>query len=278
MVDDLNISSLFLAHRRKVVKRAHTHQQLSVVDQFTLNFIFYINTDKPMPSYLTTHEWETIIAAMSDTYPIANATPDDRDTLYTFSKAAKKSINTAMTALPTTTTTEITKLLTNIAQKYDGLDDDDMNEDSFIKNRVDPIMSSFFMNERNIVISGCSTTLESSSMARKQFDPTLRGKMPDLTVSLKEEHATYDIIVMEVKPANVTNKDADLLKLGNMLKDSMDKLHKHGLTSDGVRVFGVLVEGYQCDLYVMLSRLEHTTPPSYMNKTKPSFISPVRLP
>ncbi|CAO3600843.1 unnamed protein product [Absidia cylindrospora] len=88
-------------------------------------------------------------------------------------------------------------------------------------------------------------------MARKQFDFTLRGKMPDLTVSLKEEHATYDITVMEVKPANVTNKDADLLKLGNMLKDSMDKLHKHGLTSDGVRVFGVLVEGYQCDLYVM---------------------------
>lgn len=32
------------------------------------------------------------------------------------------------------------------------------------------------------------------------------------------------------------------------------------------------------DDMVMLSRLGPTTPPSYMNKTKPSFISPVRLP
>ncbi|CAO3600831.1 unnamed protein product [Absidia cylindrospora] len=108
-----------------------------------------------MPSYLTTHEWETIIGAISDTYPIADATPDDHHTLYTLFKAAKKSINTAMTALSqqtsSTRTTQITKLLTNIAQKYDGLDDDDMNEDSFIRNRVDP---SFFKNERTSLSVG----------------------------------------------------------------------------------------------------------------------------
>ncbi|CAO3600814.1 unnamed protein product [Absidia cylindrospora] len=53
-----------------------------------------------------------------------------------------------MTAISqqTSTTTEITKLLTSIAQTYGGLDDDDMNED--------------FMNDRNISLAGAQKRYE----------------------------------------------------------------------------------------------------------------------
>ncbi|CAO3588380.1 unnamed protein product [Absidia cylindrospora] len=137
--------------------------------------------------------------------------------------------------------------------------------------------------------------------------------------------------MMKVKTPNGSTEDADLLKLTNMLKDAIDSMHANGLTSVGGRMFGVLVEGYRCDLYAMdldytfiyrlyklgtfyiprnrydfgclINLIEHlvtlrrlfdamvikchdeqvdllrcgvSTPP-YLQKTKPSFSSPVRL-
>ncbi|CAO3600826.1 unnamed protein product [Absidia cylindrospora] len=208
-----------------------------------------------------------------------------------------------------------------------------MNEDSFVKTRVDPIMLAFFKNEDDIVIDGCTTTLKSSDSCRKKFDPILRGKIPDMTVSVKLEDGINNLIIMEVKPPATTTDDADLLKMANMMKDAMDAMQSRDLDSLGGCVMGVLVEGYRCNLYIMdldytfiyrlykmgtfyiprdrydfdgLStliehmitlrrrfdymvakyhndrvtqlRVEASTPPRYMKKTKPSFLSPVCLP
>ncbi|CAO3588388.1 unnamed protein product [Absidia cylindrospora] len=81
----------------------------------------------------------------------------------------------------------ITKLLTNLAHKYNGLDISYTNEDSFINARVDPIISAFFKNEDDIFIEGCSTTLSSPATSRKRLDPCIRGKIPDWTISIMGE-------------------------------------------------------------------------------------------
>jgi hypothetical protein len=85
--------------------------------------------------------------------------------------------------------------------------------------------------------------LTCSSNSRKKFDPVLRGKIPDLSISIQRENTTNTIIIMEVKALYATKENADLLKLANMLKDSMDSMHTNGLTFVGGQVFGVLVEG-----------------------------------
>ncbi|KAI8335051.1 hypothetical protein BC941DRAFT_472346 [Chlamydoabsidia padenii] len=141
--------------------------------------------------------------------------------------------------------------LTNMARKYNGLCVDDMNEGTFVKSRVDPIMAAFFKNEDEIIIDGCSTTLASSETSRKRFDPSLRGKMVEITVSLKEENGITNLIIMEVKPPAKTKDDVDLLKTTNMMKNSMDCMHHKRLTSTGMCVMGIFVENYRHDLYVM---------------------------
>ncbi|KAI8327427.1 hypothetical protein BC941DRAFT_477538 [Chlamydoabsidia padenii] len=114
----------------------------------------------------------------------------------------------------------IRMLLTNLAQKYDGLRVDDMNEDTFVKSLVDPIMGAFFKNEDDNIIDGCSTTLANSETSRKKFDPSLRGKIADITVLLKDENQTKE------------KDDVNLLKLANMMKNSIDYMHNKGLTFD----------------------------------------------
>ncbi|CAO3600806.1 unnamed protein product [Absidia cylindrospora] len=141
-------------------------------------------------------------------------------------------------------------LLTNLGQKYDGVLIDVMNEDSFVKSRVDPVMGAFFKTEDDIIIDGSSTALASSAAARKKFDPYLRGKMADITVSIMEENVD-NLIIMEVKPPAKAKSDVDLLKMADMMKDSIDFMHSKGLDSIGLYVMGVIIEGYRCDLYVM---------------------------
>jgi hypothetical protein len=272
--------------------------------------------------------------------PIMEISESTRTFVQKFARTARTSTSLALDTLDDFTLDEkpatkkfIRTLLTNLAQKYDGLLVDDMNEDTFVKSRVDPIMAAFFKNEDDIIIDGCSTTLASSETSRKRFDPSLRGKMADITVSLKEENSINNLIIMEVKPPAKAKDDVDLLKMANMMKNSIDCIHTKGLTSIGLCVMGVIVEGYRCDLYVMdldntflyrlfklgtfyipvdrydfgrlpdliehmvtlrkcfddmvrkyqddvitQLRMSRSTPPQYMKKTKPSFISPIRIP
>ncbi|ORZ07147.1 hypothetical protein BCR42DRAFT_442852 [Absidia repens] len=243
--------------RRRVLQKATQKHILTISERMALNFIFIIDNDKPTPTFLTKNEWKHIIRTMNDMYPPTEISAPTRDMLYRFSKAAKKDMGLVLEVVQqlsidnlATVRTMITKLLNNIAQKYDGLNVECMKDDSFINARVDPIVSAFFSKTKGI---SPSTVVQRLWLAlqdqEKKFDPTLRGKIPDLSIPIKGEATINNIIIMEVKAPNASTEDADLLKLANMLKDSIDSMHKNCLTFVGLRVFGVLMEGHQCDLY-----------------------------
>jgi hypothetical protein len=83
----------------------------------------------------------------------------------------------------------------------------------------------------------------SSKKEREIFDPCLQGKVPDYSASLKNENELFDLFLMEAKPPIATVVDIDLLKMGNMLKNSLDCLYKSGLDHIDLSVFGLVIEG-----------------------------------
>ncbi|SAL98599.1 hypothetical protein [Absidia glauca] len=246
--DETNLSSIFMNQRRRVLQKATRNEILAISERMALNFIFLFDNDKPTPVFSTKNEWDRVTCTMKDIYPLAEISTPTRDMLYRFSKAAKQNMNSALEVVqqkidgePATTAT---KLLNNMyCPEIRWVELRMYGRRLFYNARVDPIISAFFKNEGDIIIDGCSTTLASSSNSRKRFDRTLQGKIPDLSISTITESTINNIFLMEVEAPNVYTEDADLLKLANMLKDSMDNMHGNGLDSSGGCVFGALVEG-----------------------------------
>ncbi|CAO3600847.1 unnamed protein product [Absidia cylindrospora] len=71
ILNDTNVSSIFLSYRNRVVNKAKQYQHLTMMDTLALNFIFLINIDKPTPAFLSRNEWNNITLAMMTTNPIA---------------------------------------------------------------------------------------------------------------------------------------------------------------------------------------------------------------
>ena len=88
--------------------------------------------------------------------------------------------------------------------------------------------------------------LESSANRKKKFDPSLkgRGRKPDFAVSISVKNKKENVLVTEVKsPKYHGKKLPDLIKLGNEMKDSLDKMVDDGIFTEDVVVCGILVQG-----------------------------------
>nr|CAG8597312.1 13793_t:CDS:2 [Entrophospora candida] len=89
-------------------------------------------------------------------------------------------------------------------------------------------------NERDLV-------LEFFKSMKKKFDPSLKGRIPDFSVGYSYKNRKVDLLVMEVKPPS--KDSSDLVKLGNELKDIIDKSAEDGICYNDLCVCGLLVEG-----------------------------------
>jgi hypothetical protein len=87
----------------------------------SLNYIFFINNDKPTPTYLTKQEWKNVVLRMNKLYPVSEIQLSTLGLLHKFSQAAKHSMDLALKILQESTinesqntTTMITRLLNNM--------------------------------------------------------------------------------------------------------------------------------------------------------------------
>ncbi|CAO3588386.1 unnamed protein product [Absidia cylindrospora] len=86
--------------KRRVLEKAKQQQHiLSLAEQMTLNYIFFINKDKSAPSFLTKNEWNQVIKAMNDVYPMTETPMWLRETVYKLSRAARSNMNLALAVL-----------------------------------------------------------------------------------------------------------------------------------------------------------------------------------
>ena len=92
-----------------------------------------------------------------------------------------------------------------------------------------------------------NNTLEASSDRKRRFDPSLQGRKPDFVVHTSIEQRKAYLVVAEFKSAKrwkSSRKElwSDLVKLGNEMKDAIDKIVKDGV-KENVVVCGLLAEG-----------------------------------
>ncbi|CAJ0764273.1 9470_t:CDS:10, partial [Entrophospora sp. SA101] len=127
--------------------------------------------------------------------------------------------------------------------------DKNIKEDSFVHKALESVLKAFYQDTANIKLKWSTDVLEASAHRKKKFDPSLRGRIPDFSVSYSYKNRKVDLLVVEVKPPNKVF--ADLVKLGNELKDVLDKAAEDGICCNNLRVCGLLVEGFQCSFYIM---------------------------
>lgn len=89
--------------------------------------------------------------------------------------------------------------------------------------------------------------LDASSHRKRKFDPSLerRGRLPDFTVSTSVKNKRQHLLVTEVKSPKYRGKALpdDMVKLGNEMKDSLDKMLDDGIDTRDVVVCGLHVRG-----------------------------------
>jgi len=129
----------------------------------------------------------------------------------------------------------------------------DFTEDTFVHEILAPILSPFFNNK--LLICGWSTDeLDASIHRKRKFDPSLqRGRVPDFTVSTSAKNKKQHLLVAEVKSPKHSSKALpdDLVKLGNEMKDSLDKMLDDGIDARDMVICGLHVQGLRCSLFTM---------------------------
>jgi len=74
---------------------------------------------------------------------------------------------------------------------------------------------------------------------------SLQGKKTDFVVNTNTSSKQH-LLIVEIKPPKHAANDSkreDLVKLGNEMKDSIDKMINDGIDSDDLAICGLLIEG-----------------------------------
>lgn len=115
-----------------------------------------------------------------------------------------------------------------------------------VDNLVAPFLCS---NGVDIILQGSSNPSLGSKERRGSH-----GRVPDLSLIVKHNEYSAMPFICEVKPPShmqgLNHKDVqkpDFIKLANMMKDEIDRMDM----IEEKKVYGLLVEGFRCQLFVM---------------------------
>jgi len=91
--------------------------------------------------------------------------------------------------------------------------------------------------------------LDPSTHRKRKFDPILQGRKADFSAYAQTKGNRYYLLVSEIKSARyISSKkinfvDCDLVKVGNKMKDMLDKCIENGVKSKDLAICSILVEG-----------------------------------
>ncbi|CAG8580638.1 1362_t:CDS:10 [Funneliformis caledonium] len=101
------------------------------------------------------------------------------------------------------------------------------------------------------------------SMSSDVLDPStyknspFQGRRADFSIYTQIQSNKYYLLVSEIKPTRYMSSketnfvDFDLIKIGNEMKNMLDKCIKNGVKTKDLSICSILVEGFQCSVFVM---------------------------
>ncbi|CAG8705049.1 16079_t:CDS:1, partial [Dentiscutata heterogama] len=93
-----------------------------------------------------------------------------------------------------------------------------------------------------------SDVLDPSTHRKRKFDPVLQGRKADFSAYTQIKSNKYYLLVSEIKsPRYMSSKkinflDSDLVKIGNEMKDMLDKCIEDGVNNIDLTICGILIE------------------------------------
>ncbi|CAG8578662.1 2393_t:CDS:10 [Cetraspora pellucida] len=223
VIGTLDISNILLEYRDISVHKIFENKVNEVSEILSLNhiFLFERNVTSGLSSLIEPESLKIVFDTIKNEFDLYYLSNDDVFRCHKMAETASNDFGEC-------------KLLLRKWQK--NLDD----------NQEDLILETF---------ESMSTDVLGASVHRKRkFDPSLQGRKADFSIYIPIKGKKCYLLTSEVKSANyilsnknkITSEDCDLVKLGNGMKDIIDKC-----IEDGVEDTNLIICGFQCRVYAM---------------------------
>ncbi|CAG8812737.1 10785_t:CDS:2, partial [Gigaspora margarita] len=254
ILDGTNISDLFFQFRELSITKALNEKIERSSEILPINHIFLMHDSENDGHIIDRKLWDSAIQQIYQEYPLPDLPDNWLSKCNEMAEMARNDFKNNKSLLRNwyqLTDKEsdniIFDVFYNVLNMYTLSGTmEDLNEDSFVHKVLSPIISPFFKDSFEFSSVWANETLDSSAYRKKKFDPSLEGREPDFAVYTSTNQEKENLLIVEVKsPKRVSsNKDKlnDLIKIGNGLKDCIDKMIDDGI-NDNVPVCGILVEG-----------------------------------
>ncbi|CAG8479979.1 3884_t:CDS:10 [Acaulospora morrowiae] len=259
-------------HSYLVVKKCESMAViLSAIEELALSHVFVFQEESPhgLCEYFDDELWEELFVEFRKLYPYASIPEKIYDLSSNIIKIASEGLNykerqtIARRYLRSfETTTEEEEIMIEIFsglvnnEHFLFMRNNNVEDTHAIQNVNSIIVRPFFKSSRKITFEGANKMCESSAIAKRRFDPVLLGTKPDFTVMTTNPKKHVELLIGEVKPQKTRDAlvSEDLVSLGKMMKNALDKSIKDGI--DDLVICGLQVIGFVGRAYVMDLRFE----------------------
>ncbi|CAG8614229.1 11295_t:CDS:10, partial [Diversispora eburnea] len=229
VIGTLDVSNLLLEYRDMSIQKASDNKIDEIAEILSLNhiFLFEQNVSSGISLMIEPESLKIISDNIKNEFTPYQMSDDDILRCYKMAKTASEDF-------------EKCKSLLRKWQKE--LDDDQedlileifesmqvfakIENDTFVHEVFEPVIKTFFRNI-NFKCEWSTDVLEASAHRKRKFDPSLQGRKADFSVYMPI-------------------KDCDLVKLGNEMKDILDKCIDNGVGNKNMTICG-----FQCRLFAM---------------------------
>ncbi|CAJ0898812.1 331_t:CDS:10, partial [Entrophospora sp. SA101] len=223
VIDDYDISKLLMEYRACAIKNS-TSENIDISEILSINHIFLLeqNDNAGIQMFFDSDKWKKMFVQIVSELPAYEISIDGLECCHVVGRVASSNVN------------ECESLIRKLRKKYGNSEDIILDvlysvtkilenktrsrkEDTFVHDNIEPMLNNFFQNGKLYRCEWSTTVLEESAH------------------------------LMEVKPVkpNTNPLFSDLRKLGNEMKDIIDKCIEDGIYDDRLKIW------HECDAFVM---------------------------
>ncbi|KAI8146886.1 hypothetical protein BJV82DRAFT_596837 [Fennellomyces sp. T-0311] len=256
VVNENEITVALLKFRAGVIERAQRGTLTTYQEELAINCIFVIdglNSVYPSSELMygfDDNTWQAMVDECNSRYPLQQLSDATEAALLKFAKAGKRKFADCTSTVNIITNEYICEALRNITRTYSptSAKKSDANESTFSISTVHPFILPFLEETELTRLKGTDGEAYGSKRTKKN------GGFSDLSVNFEcGMMPSQGLLIVEIKPPHKVKNGSrpDLVKLGNEMKDALDKMVKDGIDDKEITVIGVLIEGFRCTIFVM---------------------------
>ncbi|KAL1931534.1 hypothetical protein VTP01DRAFT_9677 [Rhizomucor pusillus] len=246
---DADLTGAFQSYRDRVVSAAREYRVLSMAQWLALNFILLVSNSPRFTGNVETEILEIALKAVRKEQGLELV--EDTDILWCqkLNQAARCSRDDAKEILAqwerdgndSVSSRRYRDVYRELLKAYsDGYDTSQVNEDTYVKDTLVPILRTYFENSSLITTAG---VIRGSRVRRQAVEPLSEGRKADFSVHSCDEDDSQVLLLVECKPPSTAGSDDLTTSMNEAIKAGADDLH--------VQVCGIVCHGHRCDVFAM---------------------------